>query len=158
MDYQIRRAKIEDLEILGLLMDKLIKKEHEEFDKTINLNYIPSEVGQNYLRKRIEDEETGVCFVAEAEGQIVGYMMGGLIEPEDYRVFRELAEGETMFVDDMYRNQGIGSEFAKLFEDWCRSKGVKRICLIASTDNDEAIKLYRRLGYKDYSLKLEKDI
>jgi len=158
MEYKIRRAKIEDLSRISGLVSNLVRKEYDEFDKTIDPDHVSGQKAQIYFKQRIEDDNNGIFLVAEAEEQIVGYFIGGLGFVEDYRLLDRIAEGESMFVSDQYRGFGIGTEFITLFEDWCRGKGIKRVRIVASAGNTEAIKLYHRLGYKDYDVKLEKDL
>lgn len=158
MEYKIRQAKIEDLDRISELVSNLVRKEYDEFDKTIDPNHVSGQRAQDYFKQRIEDDSKGVLLVAEVEEQIVGYFIGGLGIVEDYRLLDRIAEGESMFILDQYRGLGIGTEFVRLFEDWCRSKDIKRVRIVASAGNTEAIKLYHRLGYKDYDVKLEKDL
>ena len=149
---------MEDLDRISELVGNLVKKEYDEFDETIDPNNASSQRAQDYFKQRIVDDSRGVIFVAEVGEKIVGYFIGGLGLVEDYRLLDRIAEGESMFISDQYRGLGIGTEFIRLFEGWCRDKDIKRIRIVASAGNTEAIKLYHRLGYKDYDVKLEKDL
>lgn len=76
-DIIIRRASIKDLgDILRLNFD-LFKKEHKEFDKSLNMKWTYGEKGRKYFRKRASGKE-GFCAVAENDRKIVGYLCGGL--------------------------------------------------------------------------------
>ena len=158
MEYKIRRAKIEDLSKVSELVGLLINKEYEEFDETIDPHHVLSRKAQDYFKERTEDDKSGVFLVAEVSGEIVGYFIGGLGIVEDYRLLDKIGEGESMFILDQYRGLGIGTEFMRLFEDWCRKRDIKRVRIVSSAGNKDAIKLYHRIGYKDYDLKLEKEL
>jgi ribosomal protein S18 acetylase RimI-like enzyme len=43
-------------------------------------------------------------------------------------------------------------------EDYCRSKGFSRIALSVTANNDSAIKLYRRTGYRPERIAMAKEI
>jgi len=160
MNYEIRKAKIEDLEQIKLLLAKLSQKEHDEFDETTNGDYAQTEDADQFLRQRIGDGLTGLCLVVEAEDKIVGYFAGGIVTnpTEDYRSVREIGEGESMFLEEGYRGKGIGTELLTFFEVWCKEKGLKCMTMAVSSGNKEAIKLYKSRGYEEYYIKLEKTL
>jgi len=157
MDYKIREATIEDLESIIFLNQKLCEKEYGEFDKTIDPNYSTTKTGREYFSERLKTDNA-IKLVAEDDGKIVGYFIGAIVEVEDYRTIDNLGEGENMFIEPEYRNNGIGTEFMKGFESWCLEKGVKRLRHVVSAENTQAIKLYKKLGFKEYDVTLEKDI
>ena len=51
-DFIIRKADIKDLKDILKLNFELFKKEYQEFDKSLNLNW-PYREGKNYFRNRI---------------------------------------------------------------------------------------------------------
>ena len=100
------------------------------------------------LRKSDEPEEIAkklqrdpdLFLVAEAEGQIIGAVMGGF----DGRrgLIYHLA------VDPAYRRQGIGSALMAELERRLVAKGCLRAYLLVTEDNQETIAFYRRLGWE----------
>lgn len=158
MNYQIRRAEIGDLEQIQNLLNKLCEKEFNEFDETINPSYGTTENGKKFTEERIEDPNNSFCMVAVDEGKVIGYFLGGINMVEDYRTVNKIGEGESMFVEEKYRGQGIGTKFLGFFEEWCKEKKLNRIRLVASSRNKKAIDLYEKLGFEGYDLQLEKNI
>jgi len=77
---------------------------------------------------------------------------------EEYKNVSKLAEAENMFVLEKYRSSGVGKQLLQGFIKWCKAKGVKRIRAVASAQNIRAIEFYRREGFKDSTLALEKEI
>jgi len=157
MKNTIKEATLDDLESIILLNQKLCEKEHCEFDKTIDSDYPASKAGRKYFSERLKNDMS-LKLVAENQGKIIGYFIGALIEPEDYRTIERLGEGENMFIEPEYRNKGIGTEFMKRFETWCKEKGVNRLRHVVSAKNIRAKRLYEKLGFKEYDIVLEKDI
>ncbi|MFH1402270.1 MAG: GNAT family N-acetyltransferase [Patescibacteria group bacterium] len=156
MEFQIKKATIVDLEKIQELNKKLCVKEFSEFDNTINPDYPITEKGKKYFTERIEDEKNSFAYVAFGNNKIIGYFIGCINLVEDYRTLENVGEGETTFVEKEFRNQGIGTQFIKMFEKWAKEKGIKRLRYIASSKNKEAIKLYKKLGCEEYGVVLEK--
>ncbi len=152
---QIRKAKLEDLKTLQDLNAKLFEKEHKEYDETLDSKWPYSKEGKKYFTERIQK---GCTLLAILNNKIVGYMAGGLSKPEVFRKISPFAELETMFVLKEARNLGIGSKFIEEFFSWCKKKKIKRVKITATAQNEKAINLYRKYGFKDYVLILEKDI
>lgn len=54
---------------------------------------------------------------------------------------------EELFVDDEFRNQGIGKAFFEFLKDELKGK-IKRIRLEVGDENDGAKRLYQNLGFE----------
>ncbi len=143
---EIRKATIEDLEDIQKLNLQLFKKEYKEYDKTLNLKWTFGKDGTEYFKKRIKDR------------RVIGYLVGTFHSPEAYRNLNVFAEGENMFILEKYRGKGIGTKLISKFIEWCKEKKAEKIRVIASIQNKKAIELYRKLGFSDYNLILEKEI
>lgn len=100
------------------------------------------------LRKSDEPEEVAkklqrdpdLFLVAEAEGRIIGAVMGGF----DGRrgLIYHLA------VDPAFRRRGIGSALMAELERRLVAKGCLRAYLLVAEENQETIAFYRRLGWE----------
>ncbi len=155
MEARIKFASPENLGDILNLNHQLCIKENKEFDATINKDYPIQKSGEEYFKERVKND---CALVALADGKAVGYLVGAIIETEDYRNISKLAEVENMFVLEEYRNSGIGKKLFDEFIKWCKSNEVKRIRVVVSVQNIKAIKFYKREGLGDYNLVLEKEI
>jgi ribosomal protein S18 acetylase RimI-like enzyme len=63
-----------------------------------------------------------------------------------------------MLVEKRYRRQGIGKSLVLGFLSWCREKKVEYVSVTASAQNQLGINFYRRLGFRDYELTLERKL
>jgi len=63
-----------------------------------------------------------------------------------------------MHVLEEYRGKGIGTKLVNDFFKWCHEKGVTVVKVSASAPNSQGIKFYRKLGFNDYSLILERSM
>jgi len=157
MEVKIKSATISDLKDVQKLNLMLFEKEREEFDNTLDCEWPFSKDGENYFREHIT-EESGCVLIACIDDMVIGYLAGGLKEKDSFRIMPNFAELENMFVLDKYRNMGIGTKLYRAFIDWCKSKGVGKLCVIASAENSDGINFYRKNGFIDYHLVLEADI
>ncbi len=157
MEYTIRSAVIDDLKIIQELNQKLCTKERNEYDNTINSGYPLTAVGEKNYRNRIKDKDS-LSLVAESNNEVIGYVVCGINDAEEHRIIKNVCELEDVWVDEKFRGKGIGREFMKQFEEWCRSKNVNKLKIVASVQNTKVIKLYKEEGYKELDLVLEKDI
>ena len=155
MEVIIQFASLENLGDILNLNHQLCIKENKEFDATINKDYPTQKSGKEYFAERIKNDCALIAFIGD---KVVGYLVGAIIEAEDYRNISKFAEAENMFVLEEYRNLGIGKKLFDEFIKWCKSNEVKRIRAIASVQNIRAIEFYRREGFVDYDLVLEKEI
>ena len=90
--------------------------------------------------------------VAEADGRIVGAVMGG------YDGRRGLIY--HLAVDVSFRGQGVGSRLMDEVECRLRAKGCIRSYLLVTTDNGEAMHFYEKRGWTrmDYVVTYGKDL
>ena len=157
MKTQVAVATIQDLDEVLRLNDQLMKKEYRDYDKTLNLNWVYSEVGINYFRGRILNED-GCVFVAKIDSKTVGYICGGIRRKEAFRTVDKMAEIENMFVLEGYRGQGIGTRLVEAFKDWCKEQKVERIMVEAFYLNKRAIRFYKKQLFTERAVELEGDV
>ncbi|MEK7150328.1 MAG: GNAT family N-acetyltransferase [Patescibacteria group bacterium] len=152
-DILIRKADIRDLKDILRLNFDLFKKEHKEYDESLNLEWTYDE-GKKYFKNRIV-KESGFAEVAEAKGRIIGYLCGGISDKLVYRNTAKYAELENMLVEENFRGVGIGARLTENFINWCKENKVDYISVTASAENKQTVDFYRKLGFKDYTLTLE---
>lgn len=149
-----RRASFADLGNIQSLNLQLVQYD-SQFDPTLDQAWSYSETAIAYFRDRIDGND-GILLVAESADKIVGYLVGGITEAYAYRTIKETAELEEMFVLNEYRNCKIGSRLVAEFLVWCAEQQIDDIKVEASAQNIRAIEFYRRMGFADYNLVLEK--
>jgi len=85
----IRKATEEDLKELQSLCTRLCEKEHNEFDSTIIKDFPSHPEGEEWLKSSIKKEDK-ITLVADVDGKVVGYLIGGICEEEFYRSVSKL--------------------------------------------------------------------
>jgi ribosomal protein S18 acetylase RimI-like enzyme len=63
-----------------------------------------------------------------------------------------------IYVDPIYRRQGIGRELMRYAETWAKAQGYTQIGLQVFTTNQPAIELYQQLGYQSRSISMMRDL
>ncbi len=63
-----------------------------------------------------------------------------------------------IYVDPIYRRQGIGRALMKHAEIWAKAQGYVQIGLQVFTANQPAIDLYQQLGYQSRSISMMREI
>ena len=157
MEVEIRVAALADLKDIQELNLKLCVKEAEEFDPTVNKMYPLQEEGKNYFKGRIT-KDGGCALMAILDGEVVGYLVGGIVKEDDYRNKIKLAEIEYMYVLEDYRSKGIGKQLFDAFVTWAKEKRAERVMVVASEKNRRAIEFYEGEGFEKYDLVLEKEL
>lgn len=92
--------------------------------------------------------------LAAYEGQVVGFASLRLVPcvfyPDPH------AELTELYVDVAYRRRGIARALVAYAEQMAISSGATELFILTGFDNQEALALYRALGYEDYDLALHK--
>lgn len=154
-DIKIRLAKAEDLKIIQDLNHELFLSD-AQYQDGYNLNWPYERAGEDYFKGVIAGE-LGVCFVAEADQEVVGYLAGCLRKP--HAAFKtKRAELENMYVKETMRSQGIGGKLAQTFLDWCKSKGAEHVIVGTLAGNDRAVKFYKAHGFDEFEIVLRAKI
>lgn len=152
---KIRKATHKNLDAILDLNLKLFKFERE-FTKSYNLNWTYSKTGKDYFKSRLT-RENGIVFVAEEEGEIIGYICGYVGEFA-YRDPQNLAEIDNMYVKSSHRRKGIGKKLMEAFEKEARKKGAKRIKVEAIHANRIGKNFYQKQKYHQHGITFEKKL
>lgn len=153
----IRKATIKDLADIQKLNLKLLKNEYKNFDKTINLRW-PFKEDKKAL-KNIIIKNDGFAEVIENKGKIIGLLYGSKgSKLPSYRKNLNYGILNFIFVEKEFRNKGFGNKLINNFKKWGKKNKFAFISVTAHAKNDKAINLYRKLGFKDYELILEKKL
>lgn len=86
-----------------------------------------------------------VCLVAEVNGIIVGLAIGGLELEESGPLIGHVW---TLEVVAPYRRRGIGALLLSRLEEALRTRGARECYLEVRADNEPAIRLYEKAGYR----------
>ena len=148
----IRKATEEDVQTLVALNHELFQEDAGQRDPQMNLNWALEE-GEEYFEYMMMVNNS-IGFLAESEGETVGYLVGRVKKRASFRPIR-IAELESMFVYKPYRRLGVGKQLVDHFLAWTREWEVDRVTVTAYATNDPALNFYRKNGFVDRTISLE---
>ncbi|QFR38851.1 GNAT family N-acetyltransferase [Candidatus Gracilibacteria bacterium 28_42_T64] len=152
---KIITAKIEHLNMIQKLSKKLILDDYNNYDKSIDVDRSHSEKGTVFFKEGIEDHKNIIYLAMDGE-KAVGYIYGGIHLSSSWRTGgTHIAKLYNFFVDEDYRSHGLGSQLYAKFKKWSTNQQVEAISVVASATNEQVIKLYKKYGFKEYTLTLE---
>ena len=151
----LKQAAIDNLDEI-LKLNKALFDFESQFGHDYNLDWTYSEEGKNYFQKRFESD-LSIILVAVDREKIIGYILA-FIDSFSYLNTNPICEIENMFLEEQYRNQGIGTMLINEVKNQAKEKGAKKLRVGALAQNSEAIKFYHSLGLEDMNLYLESEL
>ena len=144
MSIHIREAKPADADIVVELVDQLARGEGEQ-----------SPVSQTYVGEYLAT--AGNCILlAEMDGEVIG-LVSFSIRPNLYHA-ADSCLIEELIVGHKARGQGIGSLLIAEVINRSQDSGCAEISVSTMPDNERAIAFYKKLGFVDQALFLEKHL
>ena len=144
----VRKAGTEDFDYVQALNHQLFLSDSKHFDD-LNTDW-PFEEGERYFKDRLAGKG-GACFVAEEDGEIIGYVMAGWSHLNFSAYKGKRAELENICVNEKYRSRGVGAKLVEMLLDWCMQNGATHVMVDAYAPNLKAIKFYKSQGFEPYS-------
>ncbi len=150
MDIRFRKFTADDRAVFFTMVKKF-------YAPPAVLHFPSDEVMLSCFDASLENPEYIKGFMFETDGKAAGYAIVSMkFETE---VGGMAAWIEELFVEDEFRGNGIGSKFFAFLADELKGK-IKRIRLEVGDENEDAKRLYQRLGfeYLDYKqMVIDKD-
>lgn len=144
---KIRKVNIEDyLEVINLYTQ--LHDAEKEFDDNLVEELIIDENQEKKIKRRMKSRKE-IFLVAELENKVVGLIDGFIIDDIFFK--EKIAYLDHICVDKKFRNNEIGTKLIKEFQKLSQKKGAKYVKLNAFVKNINAIKLYEKFGFKEYS-------
>ena len=150
----IRPAKHDDADAIGALWLQLVSY-HRNLDDALPV--ANAEGAQRYayrVRDHIDDPVANV-FVAEEQGEVVGYVIGVVVDmlPEMFEVERGgfLAD---IYVRDDQRGKGIGKGLVKALKNWFRGRGIDHYEWFVASANVDGVAFWRAMQGRDVMIRM----
>lgn len=153
---RIRKATLDDFEALKRFKI-LSKKEELKYSDTLKPLKDTKKKYLDYLKTDLTRQWRAV-FVAVGDGKIVGMIIGKRYNAISISRFKRKGYMSNLYVDKIYRKRGIGKKLLIHTLKWLKKKGVRHVSLEIHTKNSAAQNLSRKIGFKDYTIKLTKNI
>jgi len=128
------------------------RAEHQPWFENLNREWIErvfkmEQVDVNVLTRPEEFilKDGGVILMAYWNNEIAGTVALRKMKSGDYELTK-------MAVDEKFRGKGIGEALIHGLIDRAKEMGLRRVILYSNTVLENAIRLYRRLGFKEIPL------
>lgn len=98
---------------------------------------------------QINEDKDGIwkIYLATATGnRIIGYIIGS-IEKDESLVYNTIGKLEDWYVEEAYREKGVGGELYHKLEDWYRERGCQQVLSDTWQDNMSSINAHKKLGF-----------
>jgi ribosomal protein S18 acetylase RimI-like enzyme len=151
----IRRARAADLPSLLELGTELMRSDRR-FDPLFKEDWYTSEPGKKYIMKKIRGGQH-VCFIAETNGQLIGYATGSINKTETWRPVTHSELG-NLYVQEDYRRHGVGHHLLAAMRQWSKKKGVEKMIVHVTSGNSDGLAFYEKSGFNTETLIMEGDL
>ena len=98
-----------------------------------------------------------MCLLALSGGAKVAYLAGHVRGATPLRPVR-VAELQSMYVEAAERSRGVGARLVEGFVAWAGDRGTERVSVTAYAANEGALRFYRRVGFAEKSVSLERGL
>ncbi|MEO1288293.1 MAG: GNAT family N-acetyltransferase [Chloroflexota bacterium] len=140
----IRPVKREEVDAVGQLWRELVTYHRILSD----MMPIPADDGAERYAARIRwsvDDNHVQTFVAEIDGELVGYVYGTVVDllPEMFKDERAGIVGD-IYVKETQRSVGVGTALMDAMKDWFRLRGVTHYELYVAAMNERGIRFWEK--------------
>lgn len=150
----IRKARIDEIKKLQDLNDDAFSS-NPEFDPDLILDWAQSDLGKSYFTNTINDPEN-LLLVAEDGDKLAGYI-GASPKKIEYRKSKYL-EIDNLGVAKTYRRKGIARMLMEKCIAWAKEHKYQKVYLTSYFRNVNGIAFYKKNGFSEINLSLEKKI
>ncbi len=151
---KIRLGNMQDVATLQRLNDEIFV-DNSRYDTDLDRNWAHGDAGQKYFTELVSRTDK-LCLLVEDDNKNIGYLGAGPKE-FDYRMSRYV-EIENMGVVPEYRGQGIGKMLMEKCTEWAKAKGYQKLFVNSYIANKGAADFYRKNGFVDIDISLEKSL
>lgn len=150
----IRQATIADLPALQKLNQQIMVN-NPKYDDDLVADFAFTKEGESFFRDSIENPK-GCCLIMEQDGKMVGYTDG---EPKTivYRKSQYFEINNFGVIPEM-KGKGLGIILLDAIISWAKTKGFWKVYLSCYARNQEALAFYKKHGFSDIDVGLEKKI
>jgi ribosomal protein S18 acetylase RimI-like enzyme len=157
-DIVVRPAIESDLPVVGRL-GALLMQTHYGFDRQRFMapGTNAAEGYRSFLGSQLNQEDV-IVLVAQRAGTVVGYVYAGL-EPQSWKELREPAGFiHDVAVAESNRGMGIATALVDAAMEWLRAHGAPRVLLWTAPQNNVALSLFSRLGFRRTMIEMTREL
>ena len=144
MDIVVEVPKIEDFKRVNELAVQ-VHEMHVTWNPDI-FKSVEEVINKEYFENLIKNEE---IYIAKVDKEIVGYIIFNIKEKENPSMrYRKQLNIDAICVDEKYRGKGIGTKILESIKEIAKTRGCTDLYLTVNQENENAIKVYEKFGFK----------
>ena len=143
MDIVVEIPNIEDYKKVNELAVQ-VHEMHVTWNPEIYIS-VEEVISKEYFKNLIKNEE---IYIAKEDKEIVGYIIFNIKEKENPIMRYKQLNIDAICVDEKHRGKGIGTKLLEVVKEIAKSKGCTDLYLTVNQENENAIKVYEKLGFK----------
>ena len=144
MDIIVEIPKMEDFKRINELAVQ-VHEMHVTWNPDI-FKSVKEVINKEYFDNLIKNEE---IYIAKVNKEIVGYIIFNIKEKENPSMrYRKQLNIDAICVDEGYRRKGIGTKILESIKEIAKTKGCTDLYLTVNQENENAIKVYEKFGFK----------
>ena len=155
-EVEIRPMELGDLEALvGFWADM------SGDPRVSGLFYPPTEENKARWRSwvlKVHEEDEDQVLVAEADGLLVGFILFRIRTDMPLWTPHRVAIIYDLYVRPGWRRKGIATKLVLRALEAMGRRGVDHVRVTALASNEPAIRLYRKLGFREYGITFSKEL
>jgi ribosomal protein S18 acetylase RimI-like enzyme len=152
----VRPARPQDLRAISQYAGELVRLHHRFDEKRFML--IPNvESGYEWFFGRELSDPKVVILAADQDGEIVGYAYGRLEERDWNSLLDDFGAVHDIFVSPAVRGQGVGRQLMTAMLDALGERGAPRVVLHTATQNEDAQRLFKALGFRPTMIEMTRE-
>ena len=148
--YEVRPGRRDDAPRAARLWMQSVE-EHASYDSVYEAAPDAEKVMRRFLAD-LSSSSHSCLYVAEMDGEIVGFLSGELREGSPAFSPKTWAAVEDIYVVPEHRSHGIGHSLFEACQSWARGKGATGVSLQVAAGNTRAREFYERLGFREVSV------
>lgn len=154
----IRKATMDDFDELFRLR-LLSKREELKYSSTLKSIRKSKHYYHEYLKLDLT-KEGRVMFVAVDGEKIVGAILGKFFTPLRISKYHKRGKGHisNLYVDKEHRKIGVAERLVQRVLEWLKENKVPHASLEIHLDNVAAQNLYRKVGFRGFTVKMVKEV
>jgi len=155
---EIRKAREEDIEELFKLKLKL-KNQDTAVDQYLKPVDEVNDVYKKYLIRDLKKQDTDrITLVAVRDKKIIGCIRGALTKTLHVLNVNLRGTIDNLYIDEENRKSGIAKRLIEELIKWFKEKKVDVMTLHVYPSNSKAISLYKKFGFKEYTINLNRKL
>ncbi|WP_281613385.1 GNAT family N-acetyltransferase [Flammeovirga sp. SubArs3] len=146
--YTIRLNDITTIDEVDFLWKKLYA--HHHFLRH-QIHIEPSDSDWVRRKNKLKDKACDlIVLTVKTELQLLGYLIASV-----HRLDPSVGEVESLYVEEEYRGEGLGTQLMHEAMSWFNYKNVKVRKLAVGIENETVVEFYRKQGFIPKSIILE---